>query len=205
MKNEYGEDRVSDVFNRTIGDGKANYSFSIYGKGKTKYSRSGGTNEGGGPIITADKADCVVSSRHDLRDYKESFSMEGYYRGQIAMSEGLDKFGYMLKLAGEKLNIDEQEMVDAAAPYLESAATLLPPVSLANNVKTIVFGEDIFDNKASTLDKITAGTGIVLSASSIVKSFQRITLSRGERYLNRVLDLYSAGKMTVVQRKKSKK
>ena len=54
---KYGEDRVSDVFNNTIDGGKANYAFSIYGKGKTKYSYSGGTNENGGPVITHDKAD----------------------------------------------------------------------------------------------------------------------------------------------------
>ncbi|MCQ2275519.1 MAG: hypothetical protein MJZ87_01030 [Bacteroidales bacterium] len=47
---KYGEDRVSDVYNNTSGGGKANYSFSIYGKGKTKYSRGGGTDEHGGQL-----------------------------------------------------------------------------------------------------------------------------------------------------------
>ena len=69
---KYGEDRVSNVFNMTIDGGKANYSFSIYGEGKTKYSRGGGTNEQGGPIITCDKADKVVSSRKDFRDYNNN-------------------------------------------------------------------------------------------------------------------------------------
>ena len=68
----YGEDRVSDVYNNTIDGGKANYAFSIYGKGKTKRSYGGGTNELGGPIITCDKADKVVFSRKDLRSYNKS-------------------------------------------------------------------------------------------------------------------------------------
>ena len=41
----FGEKRVSEVFNNTIDEGKADYAFRIYGKGKSKYSRSGGTNE----------------------------------------------------------------------------------------------------------------------------------------------------------------
>ena len=44
----YGEDRVSDVFNNTIDGSKPDYAFSIYGKGKTKRSYSGGT-----PIIAS--------------------------------------------------------------------------------------------------------------------------------------------------------
>ena len=60
------------MFNKTIDGGKANYSFSIYGKGKTKYSRSGGTNEQGGPIITCDKADKVVSTGKDYRSYRNT-------------------------------------------------------------------------------------------------------------------------------------
>jgi RHS repeat-associated protein len=67
----FGEDRVSGVYNNTVGDGKANYSFSIYGKGKSKYSRGGGTKDGG-PVITCDKADKVVSSGKDFRAYKRS-------------------------------------------------------------------------------------------------------------------------------------
>ena len=59
----YGEERVSKVFNNTIDGGKSEYAFSIYGKGKTKRSYSGGTNEYGGPIITCDKPDKVVFSR----------------------------------------------------------------------------------------------------------------------------------------------
>jgi len=68
----YGEDRVSDVYNNTIDGGKANYAFSIYGKGKTKRSYGGGTNEFGGPVITCDKPDKVVFSRRDLRSYNRS-------------------------------------------------------------------------------------------------------------------------------------
>ena len=68
----YGEDRVSDVFNNTIDGGKADYAFSIYGKGKTKRSYSGGTNEFGGPVITCDKADKVVFSRRDFRTYNKN-------------------------------------------------------------------------------------------------------------------------------------
>ena len=69
---KYGEDRVSDVFNKTIDGSKANYSFSIYGKGKTKYSRGGGTNEQGGPIITCDKPDKVISTGKDYRSYSKN-------------------------------------------------------------------------------------------------------------------------------------
>ena len=69
---KYGEDRVSDVYNNTIDGGKADYAFSIYGKGKTKYSRNGGTNEYGGPVITCDKADKVVTMRKGLRIYNRS-------------------------------------------------------------------------------------------------------------------------------------
>ena len=69
---KYGEGRVSDVYNNTIDGGKADYAFSIYGKGKTKYSRSGGTNENGGPVITCDKADKVVTTRKGLRVYNRS-------------------------------------------------------------------------------------------------------------------------------------
>ena len=68
----YGEDRVSDVFNNTIDGSKPDYAFSIYGKGKTKRSYSGGTNENGGPIITCDKPDKVVFSRRDFRTYKKN-------------------------------------------------------------------------------------------------------------------------------------
>ena len=69
---KYGDDRVSDVFNNTIDGSKPDYAFSIYGKGKTKRSYSGGTNEDGGPIITCDKPDKVVFSRKDFRSYKRS-------------------------------------------------------------------------------------------------------------------------------------
>lgn len=68
----FGEKRVSEVFNNTIDGGKADYAFRIYGKGKSKYSRSGGTNEDGGPIITADQADKTVYSTADYKDYKKS-------------------------------------------------------------------------------------------------------------------------------------
>ena len=68
----YGEERVSKVFNNTIDGGKSEYAFSIYGKGKTKRSYSGGTNEYGGPIITCDKPDKVVFSRKDFRSYNRS-------------------------------------------------------------------------------------------------------------------------------------
>lgn len=68
----FGEKRVSEVFNNTIDEGKADYAFRIYGKGKSKYSRSGGTNEDGGPIITADQADKTVYSTADYKDYKKS-------------------------------------------------------------------------------------------------------------------------------------
>jgi hypothetical protein len=69
---KYGEDRVSDVFNNTIDGSKPDYAFSIYGKGKTKQSYSGGTNESGGPVITCNKPDKVVFSRKDFRSYNRS-------------------------------------------------------------------------------------------------------------------------------------
>ena len=68
---KYGEHRVSDVYNNTIDGGKANYAFSIYGKGKTKYSRGGGTKDGG-PVITCDKADIVVAAKNDFRLYNRN-------------------------------------------------------------------------------------------------------------------------------------
>ncbi len=68
----YGEDRVSDVFNNTINGSKPDYAFSIYGKGKTKRSYSGGTNEDGGPVITCNKPDKVVFSRNDFKSYNRS-------------------------------------------------------------------------------------------------------------------------------------
>ena len=82
----YGEDRVSDVFNNTIDGGKADYAFSIYGKGKTKRSYSGGTNEFGGPIITCDKADKVVFSKKDYKSYAKS--QRGRFEMGFSMSVG---------------------------------------------------------------------------------------------------------------------
>ncbi len=82
----YGEDRVSDVFNNTIDGGKANYAFSIYGKGKTKRSYSGGTNEFGGPVITCDKADKVVFSKKDYKSYAKS--QRGRFEMGFSMSVG---------------------------------------------------------------------------------------------------------------------
>ena len=83
---KYGEHRVSDVYNNTIDGGKANYAFSIYGKGKTKYSRGGGTNEYGGPIITCDKADKVVFSKKDYKSYAKS--QRGRFEMGFSMSVG---------------------------------------------------------------------------------------------------------------------
>lgn len=158
---KYGEDRVSDVYNNTSGGGKANYSFSIYGKGKTKYSRGGGTDEHGGPIITCDKSDKVVSNRKDYRDYKESFTMAGYYRGQMAKSKGVDKFGYSIKLAGENLfHADEQDIVDNLTPYLEGVAEVLPIVSEYNDGCSIFTGEDMYGNDANCLDKALIGVNV---------------------------------------------
>ncbi len=108
---KYGEHRVSDMYNNSIDGGKANYSFSIYGKGKTKYSRSGGTNEQGGPIITCDKADKVISTGKDYRSYSHNprFSINvgltlsvGAQFGTKAEKKGL-KIGLMGNIASVDL------------------------------------------------------------------------------------------------------
>jgi len=96
---KYGEDRVSDVYNNAIDGGKADYVFSIYGKGKTKRSYSGGTNEFGGPIITCDKSDKVVSSRKDFRSYNRS--QRGTWDANLAITGGA-QFGTSIKVKGTK-------------------------------------------------------------------------------------------------------
>ena len=97
---KYGEERVSGVYNNTIDGGKADYAFSIYGKGKTKYSRSGGTNEYGGPVITCDKADKVVTTRKDFKSYKRS--QRGTWNVNLAITGGA-QYGTHIKVDGSKI------------------------------------------------------------------------------------------------------
>lgn len=176
----YGEDRVSDVFNNTIDGGKANYAFRIYGEGKTKYSYGGGTNDQGGPVITCDKPDKVVFKRRDFRDYKESFTMAGYYREQISKSSGVDKFGYRLKLAGEKVHFDEQNFVDGAGPYLQG----------------IFSGYDIYGSQSSTFSRVVSGIDALSLVGLSIKLFD-VTLPKGfEKALNatnKTTTIYSVG------------
>ena len=102
---KYGEDRVSDVYNNTYGEGKANYSFSIYGEGKNKYSRDGGTNEYGGPIITCDKSDIVVSSGKDFRSYNKSHRSKYGIRIEASISLGA-QVGDYIDVKRHKLGFD---------------------------------------------------------------------------------------------------
>ncbi len=196
----YGEDRVSGVFNQNTNGGKADYAFSIYGKGKNKYSRGGGTNELGGPIITADRADKVVSTRRDFRDYKESFTMAGYYREQISKSIGPDKFGYRLKLAGEKLHFDEQNFVDAAGPYLQGVALYNPLVGIPNDIKTVFTGFDIYGNQSGTLDRVVSGVDALTFAGTAIKSYK--SFERTLNIINKTTTGYSAG--ITIKNQKSK-
>ena len=102
---KYGEDRVSDVYNNTYGEGKANYSFSIYGEGKNKYSQDGGTNEYGGPIITCDKSDIVVSSGKDFRSYNKSHRSKYGIRIEASISLGA-QVGDYIDVKRHKLGFD---------------------------------------------------------------------------------------------------
>ena len=112
----FGEDRVSGVYNNTVGDGKANYSFSIYGKGKSKYSRGGGTKDGG-PVITCDKADKVVSSGKDFRSYKRS--QRGSLDISITLTSGA-QFGTKVDIKGRKIGLmGNIASVDLATASLE--------------------------------------------------------------------------------------
>ena len=204
----YGEDRVSDVFNNTIDGGKANYAFSIYGEGKTKYSYGGGTNEQGGPVITCDKPDKVVFKRRDFRDYKESFTMAGYYREQISKSSGVDKFGYRLKLAGEKVHFDEQNFVDGAGPYLQGIVLAIPLVGVPNDIKTVFSGSDIYGNQSSTFSRVVSGIDALSLVGLSIKLFD-VTLPKGfEKALNatnKTTTIYSVGSTINDQKSGTKK
>lgn len=204
----YGEDRVSDVFNNTIDGGKANYAFRIYGEGKTKYSYGGGTNDQGGPVITCDKPDKVVFKRRDFRDYKESFTMAGYYREQISKSSGVDKFGYRLKLAGEKVHFDEQNFVDGAGPYLQGIVLANPLVGVPNDIKTVFSGYDIYGNQSSTFSRVVSGIDALSLVGLSIKLFD-VTLPKGfEKALNatnKTTTIYSVGSTINDQKSGTKK
>ena len=101
----YGEDRVSDVFNNTINGSKPDYAFSIYGKGKTKRSYSGGTNEDGGPVITCNKPDKVVFSRKDLKSYNRSQQPKYGVRVDASISFGAQAGDY-IDIKGRRLGVD---------------------------------------------------------------------------------------------------
>ena len=204
----YGEDRVSDVFNNTIDGGKANYAFRIYGEGKTKCSYGGGTNDQGGPVITCDKPDKVVFKRRDFRDYKESFTMAGYYREQISKSSGVDKFGYRLKLAGEKVHFDEQNFVDGAGPYLQGIVLANPLVGVPNDIKTVFSGSDIYGNQSSTFSRVVSGIDALSLVGLSIKLFD-VTLPKGfEKALNatnKTTTIYSVGSTINDQKSGTKK
>jgi len=204
----YGEDRVSDVFNNTIDGGKANYVFRIYGEGKTKYSYGGGTNDQGGPVITCDKPDKVVFKRRDFRDYKESFTMAGYYREQISKSSGVDKFGYRLKLAGEKVHFDEQNFVDGAGPYLQGLVLAIPLVGVPNDIKTVFSESDIYGNQSSTFGRVVSGLDALSFAGLSIQLFD-VTLPKGfEKALNatnKTTTIYSVGSTINDQKSGTKK
>ena len=99
----YGEDRVSSVYNKTIDGGKANYSFSIYGEGKTKYSRDGGTNEKGGPIITCDKPDKIVSKGRDYRSFCKTSNLSVTVGGALTVGA---QYGAKVDIRGRKIGIE---------------------------------------------------------------------------------------------------
>ena len=115
---KYGEDKVSDVFNKTIDGGKANYSFSIYGKGKTKYSRGGGTNEQGGPIITCDKPDKVISTGKDYRSYSKNSKIS--IGASLTLTVGA-QYGTQAEIKGRKIglmgNIASVDLVAASLDF----------------------------------------------------------------------------------------
>ena len=135
--------------------------------------------------ITIDKPDKVVSKGKDFRNYKESFTMAGYYRGQMENCKGLDKLGYGIKLTSEKwFHADEQDIVDNLTPCLEGVAVVLPIVSEYNDAHSIITGEDIYGNDANCLDKALIGAdmareGYEHHAEYILKR----TLSKSERII----------------------
>ena len=101
----YGEDKVSDVFNNTIDGSKSDYAFSIYGRGKTKQSYSGGANKDGGPIITFDKPDKVVFSKKDFKSYNRSQDPKYGVRVDASISFGA-QVGDYLDIKGHRLGVD---------------------------------------------------------------------------------------------------
>ena len=145
---KYGEERVSDVYNNTVGGGKANYAFSIYGKGKSKRSYSGGTNELGGPVITHDKADKVVSSGKDFRSYRRS--QRGSLDISITLTGGV-QYGTSIKYKGKKTWL---------SAYGNAASVDLLGLSYHNDVDGSAFNSyhinqtDIHANSGIALDPL---------------------------------------------------
>ena len=118
---------------------------------------------------------------------KNKSSMTAYYKQQITQTKGVEKFGYILKYTGEKIGFDEQEFVDKAAPYLETAASNLPIVSEFNNAKTIIRGEDMFDNKADISDKNLVFISVITKgANHSTKYITKKIQNEGSKLMNEV-------------------
>ena len=80
--------------------------------------------------------------------------MVDYYKEQRSdATTFVDKLSYTLKLGGEKHNLDEQSIIDAATPFLETVASNMPIVSELNNGMVFFCGKDMYGNQADVSDK----------------------------------------------------
>ncbi|MCR4737382.1 MAG: RHS repeat-associated core domain-containing protein [Bacteroidales bacterium] len=106
--------------------------------------------------------------------------------------------------------VTDDKVVDAVKPVAEAIAISFPLISTINDAKTIIKGKDIYENNATTSDKIVATASILSGGSTeiiskIVKTGEKPILTVTSKTANIVTKGYSVVRTFFGEREKNEK
>jgi hypothetical protein len=178
----YGEDRVGSVTKDENGE----YYFKVYGKETVTSNNDGNGNTLSNTNVIADRGTSIYSKRglklHTKQNKINPTTMEKI---------------------GDAVRNFEERFMDAAIPVVQGAVLLNPLVGIANDIKTLAKGEDIYGNKAKAVDKVVAGVDIVTLGGAKAVKYVGQEAAKVMNYINKLTTGYSVGKTIYEESKKN--